>query len=347
MVANLAGSLRRELEEMATIFITERLSSRRTGGPAEAPAAEGEFGLLEILSLSNWRRLTLETLAILAAAALFRFCFPHVSEIPGLPHPYWVPVLLISSQYGVVGGALAAVATSIAYVLELPPASAAQDFYAYASTVTLPPALWLATALSIGGLRSLHIHQSAEISDQLAQCKHRGDDLANGLQRALAEITALEQRIAVDTATVAAFTRGLSRIDLSSRTNAAASFGELFRTGTGTSNFTIYLRSNGRYEPVTAFEHNVSRPVASIEPLQENVISELADGGAKGSDPATDPGAHVVLVLPSTSADGKPLAAISYRVPSHAFNDDGFPRRIVDLERAFSAIVSAVPERQA
>jgi len=332
---------------MATIFITERLSSRRSGSPADTPAADDEFGLLEILSLSNWRRLTLETLAILAAAVLFRFCFPHISEIPGLPHPYWVPVLLISSQYGVVGGAIAASAASMAYVLELPPASAAQDFYAYASTITLPPALWLATALAIGGLRSLHIHQTSEISEQLAQCTHRGDDLAEGLERALAEIAALEQRIAADAATVAAFTRGLSRIDLSNRATAAASFGELFRTGTGTSDLTVYLQSDDRYEPVAAFENNVPRPVASIEPLQEKVISELGSGGAITSNTATDPGAHAVLVLPSNSAGGKPLAAISYKVPPHASNDEGFQRRIVDLERAFSAIVSAAPTQRA
>ena len=332
---------------MATIFTMERLSSRRSRRSPGTPAAEDEFGLLEILSLSNWRRLTLETLAILAAAALFRFCFPHISEIPGLPHPYWVPVLLISSQYGVVGGAIAAAAASIGYVLELPPASAAQDLYVYASTITLPPALWLATALAIGGLRSLHIHQTGEISDQLAQCKHRGDDLAEGLDSALSEITALERRIAADAATVAAFTRALSRIDMSNRTTVAASLGELFRTGSGTGDFTIYLRSGGSYKPVAAFEHDVSRPVASIATLQENAISEPADPDATKSDPATLSGAHALLFLSAKSADGKPVAAISYRIPPQALNDDGFRRRIADLERAFSAIVSAAPERQA
>src|SRR3954469_19623705 len=98
-------------------------------------ATPAEPRLLEILSLSNWRTLLLETAALLALLAALRHWFFEPTQIPGMPHPYWLPVLLASSQYGVTGGMIATVAACAVYWLELSPPAAAQDFYTYAGLV--------------------------------------------------------------------------------------------------------------------------------------------------------------------------------------------------------------------
>jgi len=163
-----------------------------------------------------------------------------------------------------------------------------------------------------------------------------------------AEIASLERRIATDGATLAAVTRALSRIDLGDRARAAASLGELFRTGAGARDFTIYLRADGSYKPIVAVENDVPRPLANVEPLQDETIREAADGGANGGNPATIQGASAILVLPYKCDNGKkPFAVISYKVPPDASNNERFRRRITDLSRAFTTIVSASPERRA
>ena len=144
-------------------------------GPSDGCAATSEPGLLEMLSLSDWRKFTLETLVLLALITVLQHWVFRSTEIPGMPHPYWLSVLLASSQYGVSGGMFAAAAASIVYVFGIPPQSAAQDFYAYARIVAGQPAAWLGTALVLGGLRSLHIYQTAELTDRLAACRRTRD----------------------------------------------------------------------------------------------------------------------------------------------------------------------------
>jgi hypothetical protein len=106
-----------------------------------------------------------------------------------------------------------------------------------------------ADADRVGGLRDLHIHQCAELADQLAASRRSASDLTDGLDRAAAEINALERRIAFDMSSVAALPRSLSQIDMSDRRAAATSLGELFRVGAGIGTFTIYLKESESYTP--------------------------------------------------------------------------------------------------
>jgi hypothetical protein len=324
----------------------ERLE--RGDGAGEASkgrrAANQEPGLLEFLSLSRWRRLTLDTLALLLGLALLRHWLPVGDGVAGMPHPYWLAVLVVSGQYGMIGGTLASIAAGVLYYFELPQQSGAEDVYAYAGAVAVHPAAWLATALLVGGLRSLHIYQTAGLADRLAACQRRATDLAGGLERAAAEIAALERRIAIEASSVAAMTRSLSRIALGDRRAAALSFAELFRIA-ATPTFTIYLRDSQGYLPVVAIEDDVSRPAESVEPLDATAIDETRAGNA-GDDVAWQAGKRrphaecLVLVPPAGTAE--PLAAILCRCPP-ALQALPFLRRAEDLSHAFAAMLSACP----
>jgi hypothetical protein len=317
--------------------------------PTDRDATDKEPGLLEMLSLSGWRWLALETLGLLAAIAALKHWFFADAELTSMPHPYWLVVLLASAQYGVTGGMIATVAAAVAYLFELSPPSAVQDFYGYAGMVAVQPTAWLATALVLGGLRSLQIYQTAELDRHLAACRRRANDLADGLERAAAEIDGLERRIATDMSSVAALSRGLSKIDLSDRCAAAESFGELFRAGTGTTTFTIYLKNPDGYVPVLAVEDDVSRPVKSLELLcpttidamiEESACRAAAAQVAKGEPVA---GRHVILVPPSESSTAT-LAAIVCRTLVAPQDARGFGQRTDDLSRAFATILSACPD---
>ena len=318
-------------------------------GASDDGAAHREPPLFATLSLAIWGKRVLETFVLLAVIAILQRWLFGVAEIPGLPHPYWLPVLLASCQYGMSGGMFATVAASVVYWFGLSPPSAAQDFYAYAATVAVHPAAWLATALVLGGLRNLHIHQSAELADQLAACRRRADDLSGGLERASAEINALERRIAVDMRSVAALSRSFSLIDMSDRRAAAVSYGELFRAGTGIATFTIYLKDPDGYVPVWAVEEDTARSTKSMQPLLSTTVDAMTAGnaghGARGDVGESEPGAgcYVVRVPPSDAGSEPPAVIVCRLHPSQDARQ--FRRRADEFSRAFATILHACPDR--
>ena len=298
----------------------------------------------QLISLTGWRRQLLETFVFLALIVVLQRRWAGVEEIPGLPHPYWLPVLLASCQYGVRGGMVATFAASVVYWFGLPPASAAQDFYTYAGTVAVHPSTWLATALVVGGLRNLHIHQYAELTDKLATSRLRASDLGEALEGATAEINALERRIASDMSSLAAWSRSLSQIDLSDRRAAAMSCGELFRIGSGARTFTIYLKDRDGYAPVWALENDTPRPIKSIAPLPliaiESMMNESANRIARTKGTESAAGRYLVSVQ-SSDVGAQPLAAIVCELQSS--QDSRFYRRADELGRAFATIFYACP----
>jgi hypothetical protein len=311
-------------------------------------AADQEPRLLELLALAEWRKLLLETFVLLAVITVLQRWLFGASGMPGLPHPYCLPVLLASCQYGVSGGMIATASASAVYLFGLSPPSAEQDFYAYAGMVAVQPAAWLATALVLGGLRNLHIHQTKDLADQLAACRRRANDLSNGLERAAAEVNALERRIAVDMSSVAALSRSLSLIDMSDRSAAAVSYGELFRIGTGTATLAVYLKEANGYVPVWAVEEDAVRSTKSMEALPsatiEAMMMENAGRAESGDDGESEPGTacHVVCVPPS-DAGSEPLAVIVCDLhPSQDARQ--FRRRAGELSRAFATILQACPD---
>jgi len=317
-------------------------------GASDGGAAHAEPPLLEMISLAVWRKRILETLVFLGVITVLQRWVFGAAEIPGLPHPYWLPVLLASCQYGVSGGMIAAVAASVTYWFGLSPPSAAQDFYAYAAVVAVQPATWLATALVLGGLRNLHIHQSAELADQLAACRRNASDLCGGLELAAAQVNALERRIAVDMSSVAALSRSLSLIDMSDRRAAAVSFGELFRVGAGMATFSIYLKDAEGYVPVWAIEEDTTRSPISMEPLSSAAVNNMmiVNAGLGATDELEgEPGTRrYVVQVPRSDAGSQPLAVIVCDL--HPSQDASqFLRRADELNSALATILQACPDR--
>jgi hypothetical protein len=340
---------------MSTLSVNEDLVVRglpQTSGGADADGADNSGAArrrrshLKMHSFAGWRRQAVETLVFLAIIAVLRHVF-RSAEVLGLPHPYWLPVLLAACQYGVRGGLIATVAAALLYLFELSPPSAAQDFYTYAGTVAIQPAAWLATALVIGGLRDLHIHQYTELADQLAASRRSASDLTDGLDRAVGEINALERRIAFDMSSVAALSRSLSQIDLSDRRSAAAGLGELFRVGAGVRTFTVYLQENGSYTPVWALEDDSPRSIRSMAPISstamESMLVESARRGNTNDSGGSESDARrYVAAAPPSGAGFKPLAAIVCEL-LESQDTRPFHCRAEEFGRMFATVLQACP----
>lgn len=303
--------------------------------------------LAEMLSIADWRSFLPETVGLLALMSLALVLYPAAFAALGMPHPYWVPILLMSCQYGVMAGLFATLAATAAFFLGgLPDRSAGQEFYAYAAVVAGQPSAWLGTALILGALRSLHIHHQNQLREELQQTRHSAEDLADGLERAVGEVARLERRIATDSSTLASFIHGLSRLDLSDRASLAESLADLLRHGLGATTFAVYLRHGGLLEPLLAVENGAALPPGTPMPPPPALGGATGEGPGRGK---AQPGGPRGLEEPSrwspilAPATGEVLGAVVY-APSPAQAADGAAdRRLAGLCRFLGLLLSGRP----
>lgn len=91
-------------------------------------------------------------------------------------HPFWLPVLLLSVQYGTTAGLVAAAtASSVLLFGNMPPQSLYQDLYEYMYEVSLNPLMWFATAVLFGELRMRHVRERGALRGALAKAKHQNE----------------------------------------------------------------------------------------------------------------------------------------------------------------------------
>jgi hypothetical protein len=246
------------------------------GGSVRLPPGAREPSLLELVSLSDWYRFVPESLGILLLIVIARTLLPDVSSDGVMPHPFWIPVLLMSGQYGIMGGLFATLAATGALFLSgLPPSSATQDFYAYAGVVAAQPCAWLATALVMGGLRTLHIHLQTDLKERLTHTELVAEELADWLGRAVGEIERLEQRIAADASTLGSFLHNLAELQLADRRSFVESVSDLVRYGVGATDFAIYLEGEQGLEPYLCVEGGARVAPTAITRLPPRLLNAV------------------------------------------------------------------------
>jgi hypothetical protein len=267
--------------------------------------------------------------------------------LESMPHPFWIPVLLMSAQYGIMGALFATLAaTGAFFASELPPQSAAQDFYAYAGMIAVQPCAWFAAALVLGGLRTLHIHHHGELQERLDQTSLAAEDLADGLEGAVSEIERLEQSIAADSTTLASFLHSLAQLELRDRRSLLASIAGVVRYGVGATSFTIYLNDAAyRMRPCLAIEDGASVALTATAPLPSRLLREIS-GNLTGAAP--DAGRDHAASMPhwapirlSSSAETVGVVVCTRLQPSQG------PviavRRLNEVCRVLAVLLSACP----
>jgi polysaccharide biosynthesis protein PelD len=115
-------------------------------------------------------------LAIFAAVVFAEFAWPSFPNLNQFnPHPYWLPVLLISLQYGTLSGLLtAAVAILGALLVGLPEQDIGEPYFNYLIRAWAQPVLWLVVALLLGAFRTRQIGQQDELLHQVEELEQQG-----------------------------------------------------------------------------------------------------------------------------------------------------------------------------
>jgi hypothetical protein len=328
--------------------LMEGAQAFRGGSPARRIAQDPT--LVDMLSLRDWWRFAAETIGLTAVIVALDIAFIQESAVAaGMPNPYWVPVLLMACQYGVLGGLFATIISSAAYLaLDSSSQSAALDFYAYAATVAGQPAAWLATALILGGLRSLHIRHARDLADQIEESTAAAEELSGALESALAEIQGLERSIAVNAGSAATVLRSLARLDTTHPRAAAISFADLIRHGVGASRFAIYLRDASGFRAAHLVDGERALAVSELPPLEGALArAVLTTGEAVQSVltwPVTGERVPVVAISVRRASDSEAMAAVVCQTSGLSEDVAVVRWRLDHLARALAALMSACGE---
>ncbi|WP_316860172.1 hypothetical protein [uncultured Cohaesibacter sp.] len=116
--------------------------------------------------------------------ALFFIIFALDELIPGVdlmalsPHPFWLPVILFSLQYGVTGGILACMASVALQHHFAPPIQGLDEgVFEFQLRLWLLPILWLLSAILVGSLRSRQNWQLNQLMTHIRQLETEQDTI--------------------------------------------------------------------------------------------------------------------------------------------------------------------------
>lgn len=113
------------------------------------------------------------------------------------PHLFWIPVVLVSLQYGTADGIAAATAAILTqWVLGWPGWQADEDYVAYMSRTLHQPMLWLGAAIVIGEFRLRQLSENARLRENCDDLIHQRELLSGHLGEVQKRVDRLEAALA-------------------------------------------------------------------------------------------------------------------------------------------------------
>ncbi|MGE0769224.1 MAG: hypothetical protein AB7L90_22495 [Hyphomicrobiaceae bacterium] len=126
---------------------------------------------------------------------LFVAGFPSLNDTQ--PHFFWLPVLLLTLQYGSASGLLAAGAAIVfASILGWPEQEIGENHFAYLLRIWLQPVLWIAAAVILGQLRLRQIERKQSLAQSVERLTEQRAALAEHAQHLRERCDRLERVIA-------------------------------------------------------------------------------------------------------------------------------------------------------
>ncbi|MFO1144210.1 MAG: hypothetical protein U1E59_17895 [Amaricoccus sp.] len=194
------------------------------------PAAAPEKGSARALFIHQARGV-FEGLVLLVALVAVERIFLGRGTFAGLDlHPFWLPVLLVTMQYGLYGGVITACLASL--MLDWPIRPPGQDIVDFYFELVRLPVQWVLVAMAIGIFRQAQIRTEAIRERTLAHLKSVNDLFAQEVARLDDELYRFETAVATAGSAEAADTaptlpEALARL-AALRTADAAGLGERF-----------------------------------------------------------------------------------------------------------------------
>jgi polysaccharide biosynthesis protein PelD len=128
------------------------------------------------------------------------WAFPALGFTSLEPSPFWLPVLLLSLQYGTVAGLVAAAAATAAYVFNgVAEQAVGENFFSYLLRIWALPILWIGVALVLGQFRLRQIAEKQVLRQDLAKRTAEANHLTGYANDLAARCRRLERELTTRT----------------------------------------------------------------------------------------------------------------------------------------------------
>ncbi len=211
----------------------------------------------ETLSVPDWKsaRNRLQGAAEFSLIAVFlivcEWLVPgHASLSSMNPQPFWIPVLLLSVQYGMGAGIVAAVAAfGVSVITGLPEPSASGDFYTYLMDILYEPILWSVAALVLGELRSEHLRRLEGLRMVVQESDRQRINIADYCIELQQHVSDLERQLALQGHhPLARVIQALSELGEANREELRARLAASIGAVCGGATYQVYLENSGLFE---------------------------------------------------------------------------------------------------
>ncbi|MFQ5738756.1 MAG: GAF domain-containing protein [Acidobacteriota bacterium] len=165
------------------------------------------------------------------------------------PHPFWLIVILMSTQYGTNEGLLASgVATATLLIGNLPQQSLSQDSYDYLFEVARRPLLWFGAGVVLGELRLRQRRLSDELRRKLVTARHREREIASAFNRVQRVKKDLETKVAGQLHTVIGLYRAAKQLEALEPHEVLSAVVQVVKTLMDPGKFSLFLLKDDRLE---------------------------------------------------------------------------------------------------
>lgn len=197
-----------------------------------------------------------EIVAFFVLLALIAFLFGlSLNYYKISPHPFWIIVVLISTQYGTNAGLIAALIATVIFLLgPIPPRNILQEPAEYFFLIAKLPLLWFVAALILGELRIKQLRETERLRIVAQQAEEKEKKIAESYI-ALKKIKEhLEMRVVSEMQTTLSMITTFELLEKTDKAGVIKGALELTKTLVAPEKFSIYLLDAGELKCVAANE---------------------------------------------------------------------------------------------
>lgn len=185
----------------------------------------------------------LELLAFFLVLGLIDFFFFEGKRFWGVsPHPFWLPILIMTMQYGTNVGLITATLSSVILLLgNFPQQAMSQDLYAYIANIIIQPVLWFIVALILGELRMRHIRERDRLEILVKDLEDKAHTITEAYHRLHEVKSSLEHRVATHMRSVIYLYDAAKAIESLDETEVYQNVGSLVKNLIAPQKFSLFL----------------------------------------------------------------------------------------------------------
>lgn len=193
------------------------------------------------------------------------------------PHPFWIVVILLAAQYGANEALLAALLSTVVYLLgPWPERSAEVDMFAYYYDILINPILWFTVGLVAGAFSERHLRKVVTLEEDLEASQERENTITESYSFVKNRKEDLETQIAGKlTSSVQAY-RSAKALETLDPQEVLKGVENLVSAVMGPQKFSVFMLRDGKLQATVLHGWNQSdhfaQHVDSHSSLYQNVI---------------------------------------------------------------------------